>query len=609
MKGLRYKIAFGYMVVVLTGSATSVFAVYNFSVVNQSVASILEEEFQITLAAQNMVKHLERQENAQLSMILDDPDLAYIQFSTNRVGFLGWHEKAREYATTGVDSALLNVIETKYREYIKYADSLYGLLQRPGGKAVAPTYKFGVVRPLAESLKEDCFQVLERSQDAISRTQAKIETATRGAMVTVIVASVVSIILSFGASIRSTRSLHPLEVLRNSVRRIGSGNLGEKIDVYSSDDEIGELSMEFNKMTERLRRYEEMNIHQLIAEKKKSETIVASIADPMIVADEHQQILLMNGAAEELFGVPPGSWNGKSLNAVVQDGRWMDLLLGRKTERDDALLTIEKGGKVMYYRPRQAMITDEQGGTQGTVTQLQDVTRFKDLDRMKSEFVATVSHELRTPLTSLNMSVDILLQEVLGALTSRQQELIAAAKDDVERLRKLVHDLLELSRLESGRQEIVKEQVRMCDLVDEALKPLQLQFREKGIALKVSVPDDLAAVPVDRRQFTWVISNLANNALRFTDPGGTVTITATSDVGGMRISVKDTGRGIALGDLESIFEKFVQVQNGEGTTPGSVGLGLAIARSVVEAHGGTIWVESKLNEGSTFTFTVPRGTT
>ncbi len=604
MRGLRYRIAFGYLVVVLIGLATSMVAVYNFSVVNREVGSILQDWFRITLAAQNMVRSVERQENAQLAMLLDDPDLAYVQFTATGGIFLGWQAEARKNILNPSDRALLDTIERRYRLYSSYADSLYRLLQRPNGNALATAYKFQVVRPYAESLKEDCFQLLERSQAAISQTQEQLGSTIKAAMLTVILASIGAVVLSFMASRQFIRSLQPLETLTRSVRLIGRGRLNQKIDVVGTD-EIGELSMEFNKMTERLRLYEESNIHTLITEKKRSETIVASIADPVVVTNDHQQVILMNAAAERLFSLPRRSWEGSTLAAVVHDERWMDILLGRRSDREETLLTTEQEGRTLFFRPRRTVIMDEQGEPQGTVTLLQDVTRFKDLDRMKSDFVATVSHELRTPLTSLNMSVDILLQEVLGRLTDRQRELIAASKDDVERLRKLVHDLLELARLESGRQEIHKEPVHLRDLVDEALRPVRLPFSEKGLRLEMDIADALPTVPVDRRQFIWVVSNLVSNALRYTPAGGTVRVAAAEHPDRIVVSVSDTGKGIPADQLEHIFDKFVQVQEGNELNPGSVGLGLAIARGVVEAHGGTISVKSEVGRGTTFTFTIP----
>jgi NtrC-family two-component system sensor histidine kinase KinB len=252
-------------------------------------------------------------------------------------------------------------------------------------------------------------------------------------------------------------------------------------------------------------------------------------------------------------------------------------------------LNVVRNGATLYFRPRQVRIVDDHGRMQGRVTLLQDVTRFKDLDKMKSEFVATVSHELRTPLTSLSMGIDILTEQVLGPVNERQQDLLSAAKDDCERLRKLVKDLLDLAKLESGRFELMIEPLDVLQFVNDTMRPLQLPFQEKQISLVVDIPAGLPKIKGDSHQLAWVVNNLLTNALRFTDAG----------------SVTDTGRGIPQEAQGTIFEKFVQVKASTETTPGSVGLGLSIAREVVEAHGGRIWVESTVGRGSTFTFTLP----
>ena len=248
---------------------------------------------------------------------------------------------------------------------------------------------------------------------------------------------------------------------------------------------------------------------------------------------------------------------------------------------------------------------DEHGNIQGVVTLLQDVTRFKDLDRMKSEFIATVSHELRTPLTSLSMGIDILSQEVIGSVNQRQKDLLVAAKDDSERLRKLVKELLDLSKLESGKYEMKKELVDFRQLVADAVRPLRLPFEEKQIHLELDIPEHLSALSADSHQLSWVITNLLSNALRYTDKGGKVQLAAKEEKQGLLVTVTDTGHGIPQENLETVFDKFVQVKSSTETTPGSVGLGLAIAREVVEAHGGRIWVESQMGIGSKFFFTIP----
>jgi two-component system, NtrC family, sensor histidine kinase KinB len=584
--------------------------VYNFSRLRDTFGLILHDNYESVFAAQNMFKALERQENAQLSMLLQDIDLSYIQFNTNRVGFLGWLDKAKRAGISDHEKIVLDRITQDYHVYNQLSDSLYRLLQIKGQTSAASNFKSKVIRPVADSLKESCFEYLEINQIAMTHTEEKLNQTASDATLTVITISVIAVFMSFFTSARFTKTiLRPAGTLTQTVRRISEGQLNQKIDV-TTDDEIGELGREFNKMTERLRSYEQMNVHQLIAEKKKSETIVESIADPIIVTNHYGALMLMNQAAATVFDVHGSDWQAKPLREVIGNQSWVEMLepngLQRyEKENRDPLFAFVHHDTTLYFRPRQAQIVDEQGNMQGVVTLLQDVTRFKDLDRMKSEFIATVSHELRTPLTSLSMGIDILSQGVVGSVNERQKELLVAAKDDSERLRKLVKDLLDLSKLESGKYEMKKELVDFRRLVAEAVRPLRLPFEEKQIDLELDVPERLPTFFADPHQLIWVVTNLFSNALRFTDPGGKVRLTAKEEYGQLLITVTDTGHGIPREHQEAVFDKFVQVKSSTETTPGSVGLGLAIAREVVEAHDGRIWLESTVGVGSTFFFTLP----
>jgi len=610
MRSLWYKIGVGYFLLVCISIGISVVAVYNFSRLNDFISAILHDNYQGVLAAENMVKALERQENAHVSMLYDDIDSSYTQFNLNTTGFRGWQQKALQGSTNKTEMDLLLDIGRDYRRYVALTDSLYYVLQLPNGRQKGIRFRSSALRPIASRLKERCFTLLEMNQNAMTNTETRIRSTVTDATFTVIVASIVAVILSILASVRITRAVKtPAQKLTESVRKIGQGHLNQKIDV-TTDDEIGELASEFNKMTERLRTYEEMNIHHLISEKKKSETIVESIADPIIVTDNEGLVVLMNKAAAEVLDVDPKEVNGQSLVGVLKDERWAKRLnsaavVQTESLKRDALLIMERKGKKLYLRPRQTKILDGNRRVEGTVTLLQDVTRFKDLDEMKTEFLATVSHEFRTPLTSINMTVDILSKEVVGSINARQRELLVAAKDDCERLGKLVKELLDLSKLEARQQEIKTEPVDMRNLVDESLKSLRLPFEEKHISLNAVVDSNVSTIMANRQQLVWVITNLASNALRFTSEGGSVRISVTKQGTDVCLAVTDTGPGIPNEARLSIFDKFVQIKETAETTPGSVGLGLAIAREVVEAHAGKIWVESLEGKGSTFYVTLP----
>ena len=242
-------------------------------------------------------------------------------------------------------------------------------------------------------------------------------------------------------------------------------------------------------------------------------------------------------------------------------------------------------------------------GMLGAILVVRDMTKLKEIERMKSEFVATASHELKTPLTSIGMSIGLLRERIAGRLEPRERELLEVADEEVERLRSLIRDLLDLSKIEAGKIEMEFGNVPVSLLFEKAAQILSRQAEERGIALSCSVEDNLPAVRADANKVTWVLTNLISNALRYTQPGGHVRLSGQHVGSKVHISVADDGAGIPFEYQTKIFDKFVQVR--DGAAEGGTGLGLAICKEVVRAHGGSIWVESTPGRGSTFTFTLP----
>jgi signal transduction histidine kinase len=605
---LRYKIALGYFILVCINITTGIFAVYNFSQLGDT-GRILRENSQRVRDFESMIDALERQDRARLALLTEDPDSAMARFKANSDIFSAYAQTIQEIDPPA-NPATFDSIVAAHTVFETSCYSLYRLLKEQGDTTAVKTLQAAKIQPLVDQLGTLCLQLSDEHKAAMIKAEKRAKETSDRATYAVIMAAVIALLLSIIASIQFTRGIRrPVRKLTQTIRRIRQGRFNQKIDV-TTEDEIGELSREFNKMTERLRMYEQMNIAELIAEKKKSEAVIASMADPVILTDEESHLLAMNQAAVKALNISENDWAGKPARELFQDERLIKLLTAEAPAPDESahheeLLALAQAERTLYFRPRQTKIADEQGQVHGVVTLLQDVTRFKKLDQMKSDFMATVSHEFRTPLTSLNMSIDILLQGLLGGVSAQQGELLATAKADCERLTKLVKELLNLSRLESGRYQMKKEPVNMQDLVDDALKHLRVPFRLKEIAFETAIDSTLPDFPADREQLSWVITNLVSNALRYTPAGGKVTINAGRENGLIQVSVADSGRGIPAEALESIFDKFVQVRQSTESTPGSVGLGLAIAKEVVEAHGGKIWVTSEVGKGSTFIFTIP----
>ena len=607
---IRAQIVWTFTVLVVLNLAASFWSIYNFYSLGTEVGTILKENWQSVLAAENMMMSLERQDHALLVKSEgEDPTVAG-SFDENRRDFFRWYDQAVRSAALPAEEPLRDSIQVAFRLYSLRADSMNARIQQ-GAFEGAKQYYYDVVRPKSDQLYELCFRLFELNQqamyNAMPRTHSIANQTAFGTMMTSIIALILSIIATAWLI---KVFITPAENLTETVKQIGAGKLDLKIDVLS-DDEIGQLSREFNKMTERLKRFEQMNIDQIIAEKRKSEAIVESIADGLIVTDANMNILHVNKVVADLFGIGNRPSVGAPVASLIRDERIIALIQSHTRERMDSseqklhYLQVDRGEKHYDFRPKVARIYDSEGGLYGVLTLLQDITQFKELDRMKSDFIATLSHEFRTPLTSINMSVDILNQEILGPLNEKQKEMINSAREDCFRLTKLARELLQLSKLESGKLQMKNEELNIGSVIEFSLRALQLQFSEKNVQLTTEISPDVPPLVADEQQVSWVITNLVTNALKYTNAGGRVTVKARTEGGSVLVQVEDTGHGIAKENLERIFDKFVQIKQASASTPGSVGLGLAIAKEIVEMYGGSIWAESEPGKGSTFSFVLP----
>ncbi|HET6273441.1 MAG TPA: ATP-binding protein [Bacteroidota bacterium] len=606
---IRAKIVWTFACLVMLNLAASFWSMYNFYALGTTVARILRENYQSVLAAENMVKSLERQDNALLAASEGEDVTRAGGYSENKNLFYYWYDQAVRWGALPTAPPLLDSIQSAYRAYATYADSMIARTQQ-GAFEEAKEYYFSVVRLHSDELRELCFELFQMNQTAMVNAEARTHTIASQTAYGTMIASIIILLLSILATAWLTKVLiKPAEELTETVKQIGLGKLDLKIDVLSND-EIGHLSREFNKMTERLRKFEQMNIDKIISEKRKSEAIVESISDALIVTDAQMKILHINSVVADLFDCKEKAVMFMPVNSIVRDERIIALIRASSSpdggsDTKEQILHIDRHDRQYYFRPKVTRIYDSEGGLYGVVTLLQDVTQFKELDRMKSDFIATLSHEFRTPVTSINMSVDILNQGILGPLNERQKELINAAKEDCYRLTKLARELLQLSKLEAGRMVPKNEELDIRAVIDFSLRPLYLQFQEKNVALTTEIPETLPALVADEQQLSWVITNLVSNALKYTDAGGKVNVRAREEQDAVLVEVEDTGQGIAHEHLGKIFDKFVQVKRASDSTPGSVGLGLAIAKEIVETYGGRIWAASEPGKGSTFSFVLP----
>jgi NtrC-family two-component system sensor histidine kinase KinB len=390
--------------------------------------------------------------------------------------------------------------------------------------------------------------------------------------------------------------LRPIQALTRSAVQVGEGQLDQAVPVVSND-ELGQLASAFNQMSARLREAQERVADRIARLHNSTEATLSTFPDPIFVLDAEAAVELANPAADELsrrLGAD-GPWPAK-LREHVERAR-LDGVDFLPTSFRQAVAAPGPNGE-HFYLPRVLVMRNPARELIGVALVLLDITRFRLLDDVKNDLVATVSHELKTPLTSILMVLHLLREQTFGALVPQQEEFIAAAIADADRLQRILNDLLDLSRLEHESTGLVTERVAAGDLIEHALAGHHALAAAAGIELCAILDPDLPAVEVDPQRFGHALGNLISNAIKHSPPGDRVIVAARVLEGGeVRFSVADHGPGIAPEHQARIFDKFYRVPN---QSRNGAGLGLSIAREIVRAHGGRIGVRSQPGSGSEF---------
>ena len=414
-------------------------------------------------------------------------------------------------------------------------------------------------------------------------------------------ASLLGLVAAFIVGMRLSRRItRPLEELGHAAERISTGDFASRAPVDETA-ELERLGRTFNRMTDRL----QQTIAEITTERKKLEAIVSGMTDAVVATDRHGTLMLLNRAAADLLSADPAGALGRPARETIQGDRLPAMLedataSGRITAEE--LPPGSVGDRVVEVHC--APYRDDQGEVIGAVAVLRDVTELRHSERLRRELTANVSHELRTPLTSIKGFTETLLDgAVRDEATSRR--FLTIISSEADRLVKLVDDLLDLSQLESKRVTLDLRRVNVAALVAHTVDKLQPLAQGSGLLLEQAAPPEVW-VTADRDRLEQVLTNLIDNALKYTPTGGRVDVRVAQADREVEISVSDTGKGIGPADLPHVFERFYRADRSRTRGSGGTGLGLAIARHIVEAHGGRIRVDSLLDEGTTFLFTIPQ---
>ena len=614
---LRAKLLFSYLIFVTALVVLGGWSAWRLREMGGVSRRIISNNYDSVVAAQDMKESLERQDSAALFALLGAQDKASTQLREHRARFDASFQRAENNITEVGEPEAIEALRRDRDSYYQAFDAFLARVnatQSSGQRGVPRSEEiserneyFTRLEPEFNKLRADCYHLLQLNQRAmLAKSDAASNVAQLWFYRTLLIAGVLVAAGLWLAFFLSNRIVEPLRQLTATTARMAGGDLNANVTV-SSRDEVGVLAAEFNLMAERIRQLRSSDMGKLLVAQQTTEAAIDSLYDPVIVTDGEGRVTKLNPAAEEIFGSEREN-TGKHVGEVARDARIAGAVAeALESQRPVAgegmssVLPLAVDGLERAFRLRTTPMRDNGNRLLGAVTLLEDITHLREIDRLKSEFIATASHELRTPLTSVQMGVHLLLEGALGELADSQNEVLQACRQDCERLDKLMRDLLDLSKIEAGESQPQLAPVRARELIATIAEELRPQVEAKGLKLRVELSVDLQQIEVDRTQIERVISNLVINALRHTKHGE-IKINAEQRDGNVAVSICDTGSGIPTEYLPHIFDKFVQVPD---APTGGAGLGLTISKSIVEAHGGQISVQSQVGRGSTFTFTLP----
>jgi len=411
--------------------------------------------------------------------------------------------------------------------------------------------------------------------------------------IALVIASVISLIISLTIT-------RPLQEMTKVSQKISKGDFSKKLKILNQD-EIGQLADSLNLMSEEL----ENKIRIISEDKDKMKVVLSSVIEGIVAIDKEGRIILFNHALKNMIDC--------SSNRVLEKFHWEII---RNNQLNELLKeTLQKGQaltrEITLFSPQEKIFhasanpLNEKNKVWGAVVVLNDITEIKKLEKMRSEFVANVSHELRTPLTSIQGFVETLKE---GAINDpeKAQYFLEIIEKQSNRLNNLIEELLQLSKIESQEIAMNLQSINLRNLIDKTISEFKKKIEQKDHKIKINISPQLPLVKADSEQFEVVFRNLLDNALKYTPDGGEIYISALEKAENIYIEIVDNGIGISAEHLPRIFERFYRANKDRSRKLGGTGLGLAIVKHIVQAHQGTIGVESKPGKGSKFFFTLPK---
>lgn len=458
---------------------------------------------------------------------------------------------------------------------------------------------------LRSEVRQDIFAIMKLNMDAMKLKGDIAKKTAETANFSIAIVGTLCFLIAFNLLINLPNNIaNPIKELTESIRQIANKNYSERVH-FMNHNEFGDLAKSFNTMAEKLKEYHDSNLYKLSFEKKRLETLINNMHDPIIGLDNQGTVLFVNDEALKIIGMKSDEVIGELATTLALRNDLMKSLIINDLESTKAHpMKIFADGKESYFDKEMVNIAitptgEDESINIGEVIILRNITLFKELDFAKTNFIATVSHELKTPISSIKLSLQLLEKPNTGSINEEQKQLIDSIKDDSQRLLKITGELLDLAQLETGNIKLNIGQCSPYKVIDYAIEAVKVQAEQKRIELIVETEPNLVDIKADSEKTTWVMINFLTNAIRYSYENSSITVKLKKEKNQIVFKVVDTGKGIDSHYKAKVFDKFFQIP---GSHKSGTGLGLSISKEFIEAQNGTIGVESELGLGSSFWF-------
>lgn len=463
---------------------------------------------------------------------------------------------------------------------------------------------------LQSSIRKDIAELMQLNMSAIEHKSSIADSTAKSAIMAISVTGMLCFLIAFILLVNLPSNIaNPIQILTGSIKQIANQNYRERVH-FESKSEFGDLAMSFNIMAEKLQEYSESKLDKIIRGKRRIETLIDNMHDPVIGIDENKKVLFVNNEALKITGLKKENFVGKLIQdvAVMNDlvRNIIKEIIEGSTKNASETMKIYADEKESYFEKEIVEINviptgEKESQFIGQVIILRNVTPFKELDLAKTNFLGTVSHEFKTPISSIQMGLQLLENDQIGSLNDEQKNLVNGIKEDSNRLLKITGELLNITQVESGSMQLNIQSSDIRTIIDYAMNANKSAAEQKQIVFKINIENGLKAVLADTEKTSWVLNNLISNAVRYSYENSQITVDVKKVGEQVQFSVTDAGQGIPPQYISKVFDRYFKIP---GTKKEGTGLGLTISKQFIEAQGGKISAESEIGVGSKFSFTL-----